>query len=501
MRSLNYFTVSGEKLYEGGCFLADNEDGNIVSVSGSNRKISALELVFLGMGSVIGGSFFLGSGIAVEKAGPSVVLGYLIGGIICYLVLLSLGYLALRYRNRESLREYIQEAVGPGAGFVVGWSFWLTSIIAIIAEAIAMSTYTRVWLPQLPHWILVIFFILLAMWINLYGIKIVDRSEGLMSVLKTGALTAFVLAVLFIIYAPHRGPATLGAANLTPFFARGIGGLAQAVVICTFAYGLGAFAAATGDTRNPARDVPRAVLGMALGQGAFFILPTLALVLAVPWTIISTNSSPFVTALLHLGITAGGSLLNAVVLIASFSTLVAAMFSAVIMLSSLATDQEAPGALAVRKNGLGLNALLTSVVVALLLSVAALLLPQNTYVYAVSATGYLSFIGWGGILIARLSLSLPNRNQGRLEKNGFAVAGIALLALLSISVLGLTTPAQVFSFAFAVAFVLVMVLASRILAGYRIAVKTAGLNPPGVVSGLTEKSLWNKLFGDKLKQK
>ena len=104
-------------------------------------------------------------------------------------------------------------------------------------------------------------------------------------------------------------------------------------------------------------------------------------------------------------------------------------------------------------------------------------------------------------LVARLNLSLPNRNQGRLEKNGFAVAGIALLALLSVSVLGLTTPAQVSSFIFAVAFVLVMVLASRILARYKIAVKAAGLNPPGVLTGLTEKSWWNKVFGDKLKQK
>lgn len=479
--------------YEGGCFLTDNEDGNIIAVSGSNRKINALELVFLGMGSVIGGSFFLGSGIAVEKAGPSVVLGYLIGGIICFLVLQSLGYLALRFRNRESLRGYVHEAVGPGAGFVVGWSFWLTSIIAIIAEAIAMATYTRVWLPHLPLWILVIFFILLAMWINLYGIKIVDRSEGLMSVLKTGALTAFVLAVIFISLAPHRGYVPLGMANLTPFLPRGIGGLTQAVVICTFAYGLGAFAAATGDTRNPPRDVPRAVLGMALGQGLFFILPTLALVMAVPWTIISTDSSPFVTALQHLGIAAGGSLLNAVVLIASFSTLVAAMFSAVIMLSSLAQDQEAPGILAVRKNGLGLNALLASVAIALLLSVTALLLPQHTYAYAVSATGYLSFIGWGGILVARLSLSLPSRNQGRLEKNGFAVAGIALLALLSVSVLGLTAPEQVFSFAFAVVFVLAMALVSRMLSGCRSTAKKIVGQQPGIN--------WGKLFGDMLKQK
>jgi L-asparagine transporter-like permease len=456
------FELRISNLEQGGCFLVDKQDGNVVPVSGSDKKISALELVFLGIGSVIGGSFFLGSGIAIEKAGPSVVLGYVIGGAICYLVLLSLGYLALQYRNRESFRGYIQEALGPGAGFVVGWSAWLTSIIAIIAESIAMSTYTRAWLPRLPLWILTLFFILLALGINLRGLKIVDRSEGLMSVVKTGALTAFVLlVVLFVFHAPREGYTAFGLANLTPFLPRGIGGLTQAAVICTFAYGLGAFAVATGDTKDPRKDIPRAVLGMALGQAIFFILPTLALVFAVPWTIISTNSSPFVTALQHLGITAGGSVLNAVVLIASFSTLVASMFSAVVLLSSLARDREAPGILAVRKNGLAFNALLTSISVVLLLSLAALLLPRNTYNYAVSTTGYLSFVNWGGILMARLKISLPGYNQGRLEKNGFALAGIALLALLSVSILGLTAPEQIFSFIFAAAFILLMVLIEK----------------------------------------
>jgi L-asparagine transporter-like permease len=240
---------------------------------------------------------------------------------------------------------------------------------------------------------------------------------------------------------------------------------------------------------------------MALGQAIFFVLPTLALVVAVPWTIISTQSSPFVTALQHLGIADGGSLLNAVVLIASFSTLVAAMFSAVVMLSSLSHDQEAPRLLAVRKNGLAFNALLTSTVVVLLLSVMALLLPQHAYIYAVSATGYLSFVNWGGILIARLSLSLPNRNQGRLEKNGFAIAGVALLALLSVSILGLTGPEQVFSFAFAVAFVLVMALVSRILADHKSKAEKTVLKQPAIVSASAEKSWWIKLLDNKLQQK
>ena len=288
-----------------------------------------------------------------------------------------------------------------------------------------------------------------------------------MSIVKTGALAAFVLVVLFVLVAHHAGLAATGPTNLIPFFPRGIGGLAQATVICTFAYGLGAFAAATGDTRDPGRDVPRAVLGMAIGQAVCFTLPTLALVAAAPWTMISTHASPFVTALRHLGITAGGSLLNAVVLVASFSTLVASMFSAVAMLSSLAHDREAPDLLAIRKDGLAFNALLTSTVASLLFTGAALLLPSNTYNYAVSTTGYLSFVIWGGVCVARLSLSLPGRNQGRPESRGLALSGIALLALLAVSILGLNAPEQLYSFAFTVAFVLLMALVSRILAGYR----------------------------------
>jgi L-asparagine transporter-like permease len=286
-----------------------------------------------------------------------------------------------------------------------------------------------------------------------------------MSVLKTGALTAFILAVVFFVFFhPHGMPAGLQAGNLMPFFPRGIGGLAQAAVICTFAYGLGAFAVATGDTKNPRRDVPRAVLGFALGQTVFFTLPTLALVLAVPWTAISTQSSPFVVAMQHLGITAGGSVLNAIVLIASFSVLVGAMFSAVAMLSSLARDWEAPDFLAVKRKGLAFNALLASTGAVLLLALMFLLLPHNTYNYAISASGYLSFVNWGGILVARLKLSLPGSNGGRLESSAFTLSGIGLLSLLAVSVLGLTAPEQIFSFAFAVVFVLLMSLVGGILA-------------------------------------
>ena len=157
-----------------------------------------------------------------------------------------------------------------------------------------------------------------------------------MSIVITSVLAAFVLAVGFFVPRPMWDMPPSGFDQPDVLFPQGRWWHGSGCVICTFAYGFGAFAVATGDTKNPEKDVPRAVFGFALGQTIFFVLPTLALVLAIPWTLISTMSSPFVVALQHLNIPAGGSILNAVVLIASFSVLVASMFSSVIMLASLA---------------------------------------------------------------------------------------------------------------------------------------------------------------------
>lgn len=422
-----------------------------------------MELIFLGLGSVIGGSFFLASGIAVQMAGPSVVLGYLIGGLITYLVMVSLGHLALRYKERESFRGYLQEAMGPVGGFTVGWIMWFTNIMAMVAESIAMSIYTRVWFPRMSLWVLMIIYNLLAVVINLYGIKIVNKSEGVLTVIKTGALAAFVGVVAYYLLLPHGAAAGVGANNLVPFFPHGAGGFIHAVVICTFAYGIGAFAAATGDTRNPRRDIPIATKGMTAGQALLFTLPTLALLLAVPWTMVSAGSSPFVSVLDHLGIDLGGSLLNAVVLIASFSSLVASMFSAVIMLSSLAREKEAPAFLSRQWKNISVYALLSSAGALLLFSFLTQLLPKNIYNYAVTTTGYLSLINWGSILAARLVICLPAKNEGRVDRGGLTETILGLASILLISIFSLQAPEQTYSFVLTTVILLLTMGAGKLL--------------------------------------
>lgn len=431
----------------------------------TGKKISALGLIFLGLGSVIGSSFFLGSGIAIQMSGPSVVLGYLIGGVITYIVLVSLGHLALRYKDRESYRGYVYEAIGPTSGFVIGWSTWLMSVVGMMTESIAMSIYTRVWFHQIPIWVLVFVYILLAGVINFWGIKVVDKSEGILTIIKTGALLIFAGIVIYMVFVIRPNIRGIGIANLTPFLPRGLGGLAQATVICTFAYGIGALAAAAGRTKNPAQDVPKATIGMTVGQMFFFTIPTLSLLFAIPWTMVSTKSSPFVSALNHIGIHFGGLVLNVVVLFASLSTLVAALFSGVIMLTSLANDREAPSFLVKQWKSTPIFALLISIVFALLFAWLAEILTKNIYNYAVSTMGYLSFINWGFILLSRMALCLPNKNQGRMEWSGFTVAILGLGALLLISILSLQAHEQVIPFILSIVSLITLAVAGKLIMG------------------------------------
>lgn len=431
------------------------------------KKLSAFSLIFLGLGSTVGSSFFLASGIAVHAAGPAVILGYLFSGLIFYLVLVSLGHLALKYRERESVRGYVEEALGPVGAFMTGWNLWLTSLVGMVSEAVAMAIYTRFWFPGLPLWSLVLAYGLLVAVINYFGVDILDKFEGGLTFIKVASVLAFTGAMLYIVLTHRPAAAPVG---LQPFFPNGLKGLSQAVVVTTFAYGAGALAAAVGDTKDPRRAVPLATIGMALAQALFFLLPVTALVAVTPWTLISSQSSPFVTGLEYVGIRLGGSVLNAIVLVASFSVLLGSMFTAITMLASLARDREAPAFLASQEGQRPLKALLVTAGVMLMVSLLALFLPRHIYQYAVTATGYFSFVNWGAILAARLYLCLPAQNEGRLETGGLFVAVAGLAGLAAISLMGLTMPEQRFS-------LLVMVASTLVLLGAGILVKREKLAP------------------------
>ena len=147
---------TNEFLKEGVEHLKIFENRNPLAPGGKNLPpshhggLNAYSLAGLGIGGVIGAGFFLGSGLAVREAGPSVSLAFLIGGIIMMQVLGAMTSINVNRLEHGSFRVYIEHFLGSYAGFLVGWAVFISSILGIGSEAIAMGVFAHFWVPRYP---------------------------------------------------------------------------------------------------------------------------------------------------------------------------------------------------------------------------------------------------------------------------------------------------------------------------------------------------------------
>lgn len=113
------------------------------------KGLSAFNLTMLALGTVVGGSFFLGSAIAIRTAGPAILISYMLGGGLVYIILFSLSEMTVADTVPGSFRTFSERAFGPGVGFTVGWVYWTGLILAMSSEAIAASVLLNLWFPQI----------------------------------------------------------------------------------------------------------------------------------------------------------------------------------------------------------------------------------------------------------------------------------------------------------------------------------------------------------------
>lgn len=87
------------------------------------RGLNARHIRFMALGSAIGTGLFYGSSSAIQKAGPAVLLAYIIAGAAVFMVMRALGELAVRHPVSGSFGQYASRYLGPLAGFITGWTY------------------------------------------------------------------------------------------------------------------------------------------------------------------------------------------------------------------------------------------------------------------------------------------------------------------------------------------------------------------------------------------
>ncbi|MGE5474432.1 MAG: amino acid permease [Ignavibacteriales bacterium] len=398
----------------------------------NHTGLSAWQLIMMTLGMVIGGSFFLGTSIAIKAAGPSVVISYILGGILVYFILYALSEMTVADPHPGSFRTFAQNAYGPGLGFVVGWVYWTGMILAMSSEAAAVSIFIRTCLPFLSIQLLGSLVIIIVTILNLLGADRLSKLESGLAAIKIFAIIGFIILGLSLIigFIPGIPPVHAGALNKEPWIPSGIGGIAGSMLIVMFAYaGFEVIGFAAAESNQPHVTVPRAINYTVLALISMYVAVAFIILPLVPTNILTENASPLVVSLSKWGLGWAGNIMNIVLITAILSTMLAAMFGLGRMLRSLTDEGYAPIWLK-DKGKVPYRGILFSGAAMLAGLFFGLLLPHQVYIFLTSSGGFSLLFVYLIILVSHYKLRKKN---GCPPKGNCQFPGYPFTSFLSIA--------------------------------------------------------------------
>jgi L-asparagine transporter-like permease len=369
------------------------------------RALRVRHLVMLSVGGTIASGFLLFAGSAIGIAGPAVIISYVIAGIITIAVMACLAELCVMKPVSGSFATYARDTMGPLAGFLTGWNYWLAWVMGAATESVAAGTYFHSFYSFAPIWVVAAIIIAIEMTINLVGVLFMGEYEFILSTVKIIALAAFiligVLAILGIGFPAHH--VTQLTAN-GGFFPKGEGVVLTALLTVFFAYvGIELVGVTAEESVNPARDVPRALFWTVAIVVVLFVLGIFILLAISPWASAGTSSSPFVDAIKSLKIPVIASVFNWIVISASVSSVDGALYTASRMLFTQAREGNFPEQLA-RTNPRRKVPTAAIAITASCMFIGALLayfFPASAYVFIASLSTFGFLFAWLMIAISQ----------------------------------------------------------------------------------------------------
>ncbi|MET9829095.1 amino acid permease [Streptomyces sp. NPDC006385] len=379
-------------------------DGASLSHGLKQRHLSMIAL-----GGVIGAGLFVGSGAGIAAAGPSIVIAYVLSGLLVMLVMRMLGEMSAAYPSSGSFSAHAERALGPWAGFTAGWSFWVLLCTAVGLEGIGAAKIVAGWLPGTPEWAWVALFMVVFCGTNLAAVKNFGEFEFWFAALKVGAITLFLVVGGLAIAGVLPGTDAPGTANLTGeggFLPNGSEGLIIGLLASVFAYGgLETVTIAAAESENPVGGVARAVR-TAMWRIALFYIGSMAVVVTlVPWNSEQiVEKGPYVAALDHLGIPGAGQLMNVVVLVALLSAMNANIYGSSRIAYSLVERGQGPKALGRVSGGVPRIAVLASSVFGFVCVVLSYWRPDDVFPWLLNMIGAVILVVWIFIAVSQLRL-------------------------------------------------------------------------------------------------
>jgi APA family basic amino acid/polyamine antiporter len=284
--------------------------GDCNADTGLKRALTAFDLTLLGIGAIIGAGIFVLTGIAAAtKAGPAIVLSYVVAGGVCALAALSYAELAAAVGGSGSAYGYAYAGLGEIIAWIIGWALMLEYGVAVSAVAIGWSGYFANGMQAIgfpiPAVIATAPHVGQGGLVNLPAMGIIAALTVLLCVgitaskwvNTTAVLIKLTVVILFIFVAAGH----VKTENWHDFMPFGFNGVMNGASLIFFAYiGFDAVSTAAEEARNPQRDLPIGIIASLVVCTFLYILVS-ALLTGIAHYSTLNNPSPVAQAMLNLG--------------------------------------------------------------------------------------------------------------------------------------------------------------------------------------------------------
>ncbi len=389
------------------------------------RGLKNRHIQLIALGGAIGTGLFLGSAGVLRSAGPSMILGYAIGGLIAFLIMRQLGEMIVEEPVAGSFSHFAHQYWGPFAGFLSGWNYWVLYVLVGMAELTAVGKYVQFWWPEIPTWVTAAAFFVLINLINLTNVKAFGEAEFWFAIVKVVAIIGMILLGLFLLFSGQGGEQA-SITNLWShggFFPNGIEGLVMALAIIMFSFGgLELVGITAAEAADPKTVIPKAINQVVYRILIFYIGALTVLLALYPWdSLLETlgsaadpySGSPFVQIFSLIGSDTAAHLLNFVVLTAALSVYNSGVYCNSRMLYGLAEQGDAPRTLLkVNRRGVPVLAIGVSALVTLACVLVNYLVPQNALELLMSLVVAALVINWAMISLAHLKFRKAMQQRG-----------------------------------------------------------------------------------------
>ena len=409
------------------------------------QVLSDRQVNMIAIGGVIGAGLFVGSGTAISKAGPAILLAYIGVGAVIVLIMRMLAELAVASPDSGSFATYAARAFGMWAGATVSTLYTYQFVVVIGFEATAGAAITHRFFPGIQPWVAALVFMFAFTLINLVSARAFGEFEFWFALIKVVAIIVFLVAGALAISGLLPGSSSPGVSNLLGqgFAPQGWQSVWLACLVVFFSYfGTESVTIAAGEAKNPGAAVRRAMRSVVFRILIFYVGSVAVVVTLIPP---GTNlvDGPYGAVLARMGVPHATAIVDVIVLTAVLSLLNSGLYVASRMLFAASQRGELPSALGrVTPRGVPVTAVLVASAGGFLTVVANYFFPTDAvFLFLLQSSGTIGIAVY--LFIAATQIKTRwTRNKtaaGELEVQmwGFPYVSIVVVLLLIAIVAGL----------------------------------------------------------------